>query len=340
MGGMWFKGGQFVAVVSEIVGYKSGVALSRSQMIELLQDEPRYQRALQITDDATFRTRSEHIDDLIAKLLYRLGSSDTPESGLPLLAAPYYRDPVKGPMALNLAQMWIDHMKREVDEIGAGRAERLISPVPFLNQALEQYGPVGAEIALGMVTDLVNYFHRNPWSNARPVEWHDTTKLDELFESENLSPQHGKYFDQRFVNYLYQNFNDIDKINWRKFEGLAGEYLERSGFKVDMGPGRNDGSIDIRAWAEDKTPGLPPTMLVQCKREKKKVGKVVVKALWADIYDEGAKSGLIVTSNALSPGAEKVCEARNYPIEQANRTTLRKWIEAMRTPGSGVFLGK
>jgi restriction system protein len=81
-------------------------------------------------------------------------------------------------------------------------------------------------------------------------------------------------------------------------------------------------------------------MLVQCKREKKKVGKVVVKALWADIYDEGAESGLIVTSNALAPGAEKVCEARNYPIEQANRATLRKWIKAMRTPGSGIFLGE
>jgi restriction system protein len=54
----------------------------------------------------------------------------------------------------------------------------------------------------------------------------------------------------------------------------------------------------------------PPAILVQCKREKKKVSKVVVKALYADIINERAESGLIVTYTTLSPGAEKVCRAR------------------------------
>jgi restriction system protein len=337
---MSVKGSQIVTVASEIVGYKSGLALSRDQMVQLLDDAPSYQRMLQLPDDEFFRIRSEEFEGLITGLLYKIGSSDTPDPGIPLLVGSHGDDPVTGEMAIEIAQIWVDHMWSELDAIKAGRAERMINPRPFLDQVLEKYGPTGAEIALRMVKDVIGYSQRSPWSDARSVEWKDTANLDELFESENLAPQHGKYFDQRFVNYLHQNFDDLDKINWRKFEGLAGEYLERSGFKIDMGPGRNDGSIDIRAWAKDRATELPPTMLVQCKREKKKVGKVVVKALWADIHDEGAQSGLVVTSNALAPGAEQVCQARSYPIEQANRATLRKWVEAMRTPGSGVFLGE
>ena len=79
---------------------------------------------------------------------------------------------------------------------------------------------------------------------------------------------------------------------------------------------------------------------MQCKREKEAVGKVVVKALYADVKHEDARLGLIVTSNALAPGARKVCLARSYPILEANRETLNSWVEEMRTPYSGVFLGE
>jgi restriction system protein len=79
---------------------------------------------------------------------------------------------------------------------------------------------------------------------------------------------------------------------------------------------------------------------VHCKRQKEKVEKIVVKALYADILDAKARSGLIVTTSMLSSGAEKVCTARTYPIMQANRDTLRQWVMTMRSPYSGIFLGE
>jgi restriction system protein len=85
---------------------------------------------------------------------------------------------------------------------------------------------------------------------------------------------------------------------------------------------RDDGNIDVRVWPRDADRARPPTILIQCKRQKQKVGKVVIKALYADILDENASSGLIVTTSALSPGAVKVCSARSYPIEQARREHL------------------
>ena len=100
--------------------------------------------------------------------------------------------------------------------------------------------------------------------------------------------------------------------------------------------------MDIRLWPNDVdgSSPKPAVTLVQCKRERRKVGKSVVKALWADVIHEDAESGLIVTSSSFLPGARKTSVARGYLIDEANRDSLREWIQAMRTPGTGVFLGE
>ncbi len=94
------------------------------------------------------------------------------------------------------------------------------------------------------------------------------------------------FFDQRFINYLSANFDTINQINWRKFEGLIAEFFDRSGFTVEIGPGRNDDGVDVRLWPKTYDNHLPPSMLVQCKRQKEKIEKVVVKVLYADIIKE------------------------------------------------------
>jgi restriction system protein len=144
--------------------------------------------------------------------------------------------------------------------------------------------------------------------------------------------------DQRYIDYLAQNIDLVGKINWRKFEGLTAEFFEREGYHVALGPGRGDDGIDLRVW-RDKNDG-PPTVLVQCKRQQEKIDKMVVKSLFADVEHHKAGSGLIVTTSSFSKGAREVCVARNYPIREANRDTVGKWISRMRTPNSGVFLGE
>ena len=68
--------------------------------------------------------------------------------------------------------------------------------------------------------------------------------------------------------------------------------------------------------------------------------KMVVKSLFADVEHHKAGSGLIVTTSSFSKGARETCVARSYPIREANRDTVAKWITRMRTPNSGVFLGE
>ena len=91
-------------------------------------------------------------------------------------------------------------------------------------------------------------------------------------------------------------------------------------------------------WDSADDEGKPPLILVQCKRQKDKVSQVILKALWADVLDEEARSGLIVTTSALAPSAETVRKARAYPINSVERPTLEAWIEQLRTPGTGTFL--
>lgn len=47
---------------------------------------------------------------------------------------------------------------------------------------------------------------------------------------------------------------------------------------------------------------------------------------------------LIATTSTLEPGASRTLAARGYPIDIADRTAIRKWINELRSPGTGIFL--
>ena len=107
-----------------------------------------------------------------------------------------------------------------------------------------------------------------------------------------------------------------------------------------MGPGRNDNGVDLRVWPKTTDTSEPALIIVQCKRHGESLGKTVLKALYADLQNENATSGLIVATHGLTRGAEQVRIARGYPIGVTGRANLRAWLQAMRTPGAGVFLGE
>ncbi len=323
--------------MSEIVGYKSGLALTRQELLESISDEDTA-RLIDESDRALVILRSEEFQQIIIDVLYRIGNVASPNYEWPTdeLFRKYKRDSRKRKIARQVVDLFIEFMSSPSERNKSGP----VDTTGFLMLVLKAHGVGGVRVAFEFLNVVRNFLHLDPFTQFRSVDWKDTAQLSGLFESESLTTQYGHFFDQRYLDYLSENFHAIDQINWRKFEGLTGECFARFGFSVNLGPGRNDGSIDLRVWQKDADDSAPPAILVQCKREKRKVSKVVVKALYADIINESAASGLIVTSTALSPGAEKVCRARAYPIQQANRETLQKWIQSMRTPARGIFLGE
>lgn len=333
MGSIIITRSRLLGSLTETAGYKSGLVLTKELLIEHLPD---YEDYLVGDDDDVLRVRSEVYEEMFVELLTTLGAAPKRRSyllGMGFVMR-YKDDPTLKALAEDVLQVFIKM------NVAAQPGTGPIDLTPFLKECGRLHGAKGFELGMAFVEDITASLHRSPWNQFRLVDWKDRAELKDLFQSEHLTTQYGKFFDQRYIDYLNENFGAIDRINWRKFEGLTAEHFEREGFLTKLGPGRDDGNIDVRIWPKEAKEDMPPLILVQCKRQESKVGKVVVKALYADIVHEGAKSGLIVTTSSLAPGAAEVRTARGYPIEEVNRGAVRKWIEAMRTPENAVFLGE
>ena len=330
MGTIRFRRAAFLGCVSETVGYKSGLTLTRQDLISHAEEDDR--DLFEGPDDDELPIWSEEFEELITGFLYAVGNIRSPHVLHPVVAI--FKRFKRDREARELVSPVLDLIPETVVPV----PDKPVDLGPFVSAALDKYGPVGFKIAMEYVKAIELFIHVNPWSAFRQRNWKDAAELKDLFESESLQTQYGRFLDQRYIDYLAQNIDLIGEINWRKFEGLTAEFFGREGYHVELGPGRNDDGIDVRLWRD--TNDGPPTLLVQSKRQQDKIDKMVVKSLFADVEHYKAGSGLIVTTSSFSRGARQVCVARNYPIREANRDTVSKWIKGMRTPNSGVFLGE
>lgn len=337
MAGIWVNRSQLIGRASEIVGYKSGLGLTNEEFEDII---PENFRNIWIgKSDDLLRIRSEEFESLINFLLYKVGNIESP-SNVPstiTLFKKYRNDPDALTMYEELAKSFITFL---IKVTKSGSRTKNINPEPFVKEAKKKYGLRGVLMSIEIIEGFNLDLHKSPWGNIRQYNWQDVAQLKDLFQSESLETLYGNFIDQRYIDFLSHNFNSIGDINWRKFEAFTCEFFEKQGYYVEIGEGRDDDGIDASVWLKENEQSGPPTILVQCKRYKTKIEKMVVKSLWADIQEYDAESGLIVTTSSLSPGAEKVCTARNYPITQANRETLKQWIKVMRTPYKGIFMAE
>ena len=159
--------------------------------------------------------------------------------------------------------------------------------------------------------------------------WDGTVSLDRLFEGEHVPDDPAVYLDQRYIDYLAQNGEDMGNIHWRNFERLTTEFFHRQGYEVELGAGTKDGGIDVRVWTDRESKTGPPLMLLQCKRYRNAVGIGTVKAFWSDVHFEGAEKGLIATTSSVSRDSKRICEARKWPMTFAEAKEVQQWARTM-----------
>ncbi|OAT28134.1 hypothetical protein M976_01973 [Buttiauxella ferragutiae ATCC 51602] len=335
-----FKNLELVSVLGESTGFKTGLTLDKNEIIELFPDGSSFRKSLSAPDENYIRIYPEDVDEMFAHILFKLGSIETPGC-IPSTIVLYHKyrdDPKLSAIFQKIMSLWSVHLKLAIAKTSKEGGSSL-DPTPFMKDCAQKFGKTGFDMSIEFIKGNVDDMHRR-LSDIRKVNWNDEIALKELFESESLESEYGDFIDQRFIDYLQRNTDKLNEMHWRKFEGLTAEYFTREGYDVELGPGRNDGGIDVRVWKENRNAGEPPLILVQCKRYKNKIDRTVVKALWADVEWEKAESGLIVTTSGISPGGLSDCHARGYSIEEANKTTIAQWLEKMKTPGNGVFMGK
>ena len=324
--------------LSDAVGVQSGLALNDGQLRTLLaRDEyGRYAEFVDLQDDDWVRIESVTFEEMFEFLLYSVGRLERPDNPLAIatLMHRYKGNPKKLKVIHAISGRFPEFLNRALANPDLKRGDK-IDPTPFLLESLDEFGRFGFEVADQLVTGFAIQLMIKSSHFPAVSDWKDVAELEGLFRSEGLETQYGRFLDQRYIDYLHRNFDDIDRVNWRKFEGMTAEYFARHGFRVDLGPGRNDGGVDVRVWPADESADSPPAILIQCKRQKQSISKIIVKSLYADVLDAKAKSGLIVTTAKLSPGARDVCRVRQYPLAEANRETVKDWIGQMRKPGLG-----
>ncbi|MGL6186362.1 MAG: restriction endonuclease [Clostridium chrysemydis] len=321
---------EFKEEVKEIVGYKTGLNIQDEEIMKFLDDDS---IKLWSGTSGAIRFRPEEYENIVHSILLNVGYTerDSPYISSRNVIMKYYDDEKRFNILQQVFLLRNKWWKRELDRC-INNGEKGLNPIPFIKDAHSRYGEIGRKLAFEIIFDQMEYENCSPWNHVRRIEWKNIIELKDLFKSEGLETLYGSFIDQRYINYLSKNFeNDIDSINWRKFEAITCEYFERNGYYVEIGEGRKDGGIDARIWSKEDSKENSPTILVQCKRQKRNVESVVVKALYADVFDKYAKSGLIVTSTKISPsGKEFAKTARGFKIDFCERDTLRKWIEEMR----------
>jgi restriction system protein len=338
MGSMTMPAGMLFGSLSDFVGAKSGLALARTDINRLLEKHDGETRYNDYADDRILRMESVVYDEMVETLLFAVGRLERRQNFLPMaqLIRKYGREGSNAKIAMEIARRFVDFTSAALASEET-KANKAIDPSPFMMECWQKHGKLGLEMAEIIIDSMSTQVMLRGSLVPGVKEVKETIALKELFASEGLEAQFGEFFDQRYIDYLHRNFDDIDAMNWRKFEALTAEYFIKMGFSVELGPGRGDDGIDVRAWSKDTDKDKPPSIIVQCKREKKAISKGVVKALYADVLHEKATSGLLVTTSSLSPGARKTCEARSYPVKEADRKTIQRWLEEMRKPGAGVI---
>jgi restriction system protein len=230
---IWFNSGTLIPSISEIVGYKSGLALTRQEVLNSIPDEDTATLVSE-SDRALVTLRAEELQEILIDILYRIGNIASPNYEWPTdeLFRKYKRDSRRRKIARQVVDQFIEFMSSPSER---NRSDP-VDTTGFLMLVAKTHGVSGVRIAFEFLKIVRNFLHLDPFTKFRSVNWKDTAQLSDLFESESLTTQYGQFFDQRYLNYLGENFDAVDKINWRKFEGLTGEFFARLGFNVNLGP--------------------------------------------------------------------------------------------------------
>lgn len=203
--------------------------------------------------------------------------------------------------------------KEAIEEITAISGQDLLHVLKFLDAVGE------------MQRRKMNFLY----GRVRQKHWDGAVSLDRLFEGEQIPDDPEVYLDQRYIDYLATNSEEMGRIHWRNFERLTTEFFRRQGYQVELGAGTKDGGVDVRVWTDKDSKAGPPLMLIQCKRYKDVVGIGTVKAFWSDVHFEGAEKGLIATTSSVSRDSKKLCEVRKWPMSFAEAAEVQKWARTM-----------
>ena len=310
----------YLDTISEVVGIKAGILLSYDEIREVLKQKYDDWFIAEPNIDLGMRIRSEEFDSHIRFIRYRLGNL-TKDMLNPFLAS----------------DRLIKYIDKGIDPSPAIHYLRSIS-AKYKNQKVDPLKIIeeivkGAKVSRRLATDVVlmvadHQFQSSDILPPETEEWDGGTPLSNLFKME-IKSKEKDFVDQKFLDYLAVNQHKLTEIHWRNFERFCAEFFKKSGYEIKLGPGTNDGGIDIRAY--DKKHPEKPLIVIQCKRysENNKVEIETVKAFYTDVEFEKAVHGVIVTTSYIAAGGKRISNARKYPLSFIENEEVKQIAQSM-----------
>lgn len=140
---------------------------------------------------------------------------------------------------------------------------------------------------------------------------------------------------------LYSHFDkrpaDLDRLKWREYEILLFRIFQNQGFTCELGPGSNDGGVDIRLLQRDPLGDI--LTLVQAKHyaPKNRIDLSAVAALHGVADVEAAQRSIFVTTSDYLPSARRFAGRTRIPITLATSDDVRGWC---RDASDGIIRDK
>ncbi|WP_396590310.1 restriction endonuclease [Allomuricauda sp. R78024] len=330
MGSVHLKLESLISTILDVVVIKTGLVISEGRLIQILNEEfPEDQTFQNYPERKEFglRLRSENFDKYCWKVRQKLGELEND-------IRPYLVGDVD--RAMEWYKKGYDPtkvMSRIIEVMGENyhpENPHLIDPKPVLDKVIaENNAPI--ELIREMFESILAMQKvSNSISPVEQILWDGGIDLIHFFEKELKPKKPTEFIEQKFINYFEANPEKLEFMHWRNFERLTAEFFKREGYAVELGPGSNDGGIDIRVY--DKENDEKPYIIVQCKRHKEsnQVKIETVKSFYTDVEFEEAKKGLIATTSRIAPGGKKVASIRKYPLEFAENQKIKDWVNKMK----------
>jgi len=330
MGAVVLRIESLINTILDVVVIKTGIVISDRQLVEILSNEFPYSdnfKDYEKNKGHVVRIRSEEFDGFCFSARKSLGELDKDFAPFFSWNVDKYSEWIEsGYDPLKVHKRFFELMA----EVHNPDQPSLIDPTPIVDQIIkEKIAPL--EIILDVLQSIL---HTQKASNtvlpAEEILWDGGIPLNDLFAKEHIPLSEQAFIDQKYINYLEAHPEQLEYMHWRNFERLTAEFFKRDGYDVVLGPGSNDGGVDLRIYDEKDT--SRPLILIQCKRHKSgnDVKIETVKSFYSDIEFEGANAGMIATTSKIVPGGKKVVAIRKYPLSFAENEEIRDWVARMK----------
>jgi len=126
--------------------------------------------------------------------------------------------------------------------------------------------------------------------------------------------------------------DDMQRLGWRQFEELLDAIFKNQGFYTELGPGSNDGGVDLRLYQSRAIPEI--VTLVQAKRYKRAIDLQAVAALFGIAVKQQAHKAIFATTSYFLPGVVDWAKSDEHQIhwpnlELADRSKIASWCAAV-----------